>query len=55
MKDKKIHKFKLDKINLSIFKSIQDTGKINYSKIGKEYNLSHVSIKNRFENLLKKK
>jgi len=46
---------KLDKINLVIFKHISEFGKINYSKIGKELGLSHVSIKNRYEKLLKKK
>lgn len=54
MKDKKKHKFKLDKINLSIFKSLLEDGKINYTKIGRKHDLSHVSIKNRFENLIQK-
>ncbi|MHA1986439.1 MAG: hypothetical protein ACW98D_07365 [Promethearchaeota archaeon] len=44
---------KLDKINLEIFRSISEFGKINYSKIGKELGLSHVSIKNRYEKLIK--
>ena len=45
---------KLDKINLEIFKNLSVEGKINYSKIGKEFGVSHVSIKNRYENLLKR-
>ena len=45
---------KLDKINLEIFKNLSIEGKINYSKIGKELGVSHVAIKNRYENLLKK-
>ena len=45
---------KLDKINLEIFKSLTEDGKINYSKIGKKFNLSHVSIKNRYETLIQK-
>ena len=45
---------KLDKINLEIFKNLSEVGKINYSKIGKELGVSHVSIKNRYENLLKR-
>jgi DNA-binding Lrp family transcriptional regulator len=45
---------KLDKINLEIFNSLTKDGKINYSKIGKEHGVSHVSIKNRYENLIKK-
>jgi len=45
---------KLDKINLEIFKALTNDGKINYSKIGKIFDVSHVSIKNRYENLIKK-
>ncbi|TES94867.1 MAG: hypothetical protein E3J90_11135 [Promethearchaeota archaeon] len=45
---------KLDKINLEIFNSFTRDGKINYSKIGREHGVSHVSIKNRYENLIKK-
>ncbi len=45
---------KLDKINLEIFKSLTRDGKINYSKIGREHGVSHVSIKNRYENLIKR-
>jgi len=45
---------KLDEINLEIFKSLSEDGKINYSKIGKEFGVSHVSIKNRYEKLIKK-
>lgn len=45
---------KLDKINLEIFKNLSIEGKINYSKIGKKLGVSHVAIKNRYENLLKK-
>lgn len=52
MKEKKRHKFKLDEVNLHIFNSLSETGKVNYSKIGKEHNLSHVSIKNRYERLI---
>jgi DNA-binding Lrp family transcriptional regulator len=43
---------KLDRINLEIFKNISKFGKINYSMIGKELGISHVSIKNRFEKLI---
>jgi len=43
---------KLDKINLEIFKHLSTEGKLNYSKIGKELGVSHVSIKNRYEKLL---
>ncbi len=53
-----INKFKkilkLDRINLEIFKSLTKEGKINYSKIGKKHGVSHVSIKNRYENLIKR-
>ena len=45
---------KLDKINLEIFRSLAEEGKINYSKIGKEHGVSHVSVKNRYETLLKR-
>ncbi len=45
---------KLDEINLEIFKSLSEDGKINYSRIGKEFGVSHVSIKNRYEKLIKK-
>ena len=45
---------KLDKINIEIFKNLSEVGKINYSKIGKELGVSHVSIKNRYEKLLKR-
>jgi len=45
---------KLDKINLEIFNSFTRDGKINYSKIGREHGVSHVSIKNRYENLIKR-
>lgn len=48
-------KFKLDKVNLAILNSIKEDSKINYSKLGKKLGLSHVAIKNRFENLLNKK
>ena len=48
-------KFKLDKINLEILNSLVKDNKINYSQLGKKLGLSHVAIKNRFENLLKKK
>ena len=51
----KFKKFlKLDKINLEIFNSLTKDGKINYSKIGKEHGVSHVSIKNRYESLIKR-
>jgi len=46
-------KLKLDKINLTILSSLIEDGKLNYSKVGRKVNLSHVSIKNRFENLVK--
>lgn len=46
--------FKIDKINLEIFKSLEEHGKVNYSKIGKHLGVSHVSIKNRYEKFLKK-
>ncbi len=45
---------KLDEINLKIFKSLSEDGKINYSRIGKEFGVSHVSIKNRYEKLIKR-
>ena len=45
---------KLDKINLEIFNSLTKDGKINYSKIGKKHGVSHVSVKNRYENLIKR-
>ena len=45
---------KLDKVTLEIFKHLSEIGKINYSKIGKELGVSHVSIKNRYEKLLKR-
>ncbi len=45
---------KLDKINLEIFKQISEFGKINYSKIGQKFGVSHVSIKKRYEKLLKR-
>lgn len=45
---------RLDNINLKIFEYISKFGKINYSKIGKDLNMSHVSIKNRYEKLLKR-
>ncbi len=48
-------KLKLDKVNLEIFNSFIKNGKINYSKIGNKLGMSHVSIKNRFETLIKKK
>ena len=48
-------KFKLDKVNLAILNSLVNEKKINYSKLGKQLGLSHVSIKNRFENLIEKK
>ena len=53
-----IKKFKkiinLDEINLEIFRSLSEDGKVNYSKIGKKYGVSHVSIKNRYEKLIKR-
>jgi len=52
MKEKKRHKFNLDEVNLHIFNSLSEKGRVNYSKIGKELNLSHVSIKNRYERLI---
>jgi len=45
---------KLDRINIEIFKSLAKSGRVNYSKIGKEHGVSHVSIKNRYENLIKR-
>ena len=45
---------KLDKMNIEIFKSLTEDGKINYSRIGKKFGVSHVAIKNRYENLIKK-
>jgi len=45
---------KLDEINLEIFKYLSEYGKINYSRIGKELGVSHVSIKNRYEKLIKR-
>ncbi|MBY8992495.1 MAG: Lrp/AsnC family transcriptional regulator [Candidatus Lokiarchaeota archaeon] len=47
-------KLKLDKINIELFKSLDEDGRINYSRIGKKFGLSHVAIKNRYENLIKK-
>ena len=51
----KQNKFKFDKINYTIINSLSKIGKINYSKLGKKLNISHVSIKNRYENLINKK
>ena len=45
-------KFKLDKINLEILKSLEEENKVNFSKLGKKLGLSHVAIKNRFESLI---
>ena len=47
-------KLKLDKINIELFKSLDEDGRINYSRIGKKFGLSHVAIKNRYESLIKK-
>jgi len=46
-------KFKFDKINSVILKSLSEKGKVNFTKIGKSLNLSHVAIKNRYDNLIK--
>ncbi len=54
MKEKKRHKFKLDEVNLHIFNSLSENGKVNYSKIAKEQNLSNMAIKKRYETLIEK-
>ena len=52
---KQFKNIKLDKINIGIFKSLIEKGNINYSAIGKDFGVSHVTIKNRYEKLLQNK
>ncbi|MHA1271948.1 MAG: winged helix-turn-helix transcriptional regulator [Promethearchaeota archaeon] len=48
------NEFKFDDINFYILKELSKNGRTRYSKLARELGLTHVSIKNRYEELEKK-
>ncbi|MHA1294224.1 MAG: winged helix-turn-helix transcriptional regulator, partial [Promethearchaeota archaeon] len=51
MKEKKENKFKIDDINFYILKTLSKSGRISYSQMARDLGLTHVSIKNRYEDM----